>query len=211
MDTLDKIIGSGIIAIARGVYGEPLINAARALYDGGVRAFEVTFEQEGSASRTAEAVALIKSELPCDTVIGAGTVLTADQVELAHSAGASFIISPNTDRAVIERTKQLSMVSIPGAMTPTEIRYAHSCGADVVKLFPAGMLGVAYFKAVKAPLAHIPLAAVAGIDTNNIKAFKDAGAVAFGISSSLFLRDAIACGEFGRLTEAAKAFYSALS
>ena len=210
MDTLKGICSSKIIAIARGIYGDELTEASRALYAGGVRAFEVTFEQNEPLVRTADAIVRLTESLPSDAVIGAGTVLTSEQVDAAHFAGARFIISPDTDPNVIGRTKELSMVSIPGAMTPTEIVSAYSFGADIVKVFPAGVLGIEYFKAVKAPLKHIPLAAVAGVTVSNIKAFYEAGAVAFGISSSLYLRDAIKNGEYQLITQAAEAFYSAI-
>ena len=103
--------------------------------------------------------------------IGAGTVMTAEQVQAAKGAGASFIISPNVSRAVIEKTVALDMVSMPGAMTPTEIADAHDYGADLVKVFPASILGAAYVKAVRAPLEHIPLIAVGGIDSGNVAEF----------------------------------------
>lgn len=217
MDTFETIIGSEIIAIARGICGEQLIKASCALYEAGVRAFEVTFEQDTdpvrmyeNIVRTSDNIVRLYENLPKDAVIGAGTVLTVDQVCAAHSAGARFIISPNTDRTVIEKTKELGMLSIPGAMTPTEIVNAYSFGADIVKLFPAGDLGAGYFKSVRAPLKHIPLAAVAGITAQNIGSFKKAGAVAYGISSSLYKTDAINKGDYESVRLAAEAFYKAL-
>lgn len=210
MDTLDIIKSSKIIAISRGNYGERLLNAAEALRRGGVRAFEVTFEQDGDIVRTYEAVVRLAENLPSDCVVGVGTVMSQDQVEMAYRAGAKFIISPNTDPEVIAKTKQLGLVSIPGAMTPSEIAFAYSLGADIVKVFPAGVLGIEYFKAVRAPLKHIPMAAVAGIDVNNIAAFNRAGAAAFGISSSLFKKEAISKGDWHEIENAALAFYAAL-
>ncbi|MBO6060661.1 MAG: bifunctional 4-hydroxy-2-oxoglutarate aldolase/2-dehydro-3-deoxy-phosphogluconate aldolase [Clostridia bacterium] len=207
---LVNILCSRIIAISRGNYGEGLRLAALALYRGGVRAFEVTFEQGGEERLTAESIAMLRSELPEDATVGAGTVLTPEQVRAAHEAGAEFIISPNTDPDVIAETKRLNMVSIPGAMTPTEIVRAHSLGADIVKVFPAGVLGVEYFKAVRAPLERIPLAAVAGITTENIASFAKAGAKAFGISSTLFNKKLIGAGDFISIENAARGCYSAL-
>lgn len=210
MDTKERILETKIIAIARGIYGSELVFAAQALYEGGVRAFEVTFEQDKPLSVTAESIRLLLDSLPEDAVIGAGTVMSAEQALIAKEAGASFVISPNTDREVIGEAKRLSLVSIPGAMTPTEIAAAYSYGADIVKVFPAGILGVEYFKAIKAPLKHIPMAAVAAITLDNIKDFHEAGAAAFGISSSLFDKSAIKNGNFESLTNAAKEFISAV-
>ncbi len=211
MDTLGIIKESKLIAIARGLYGSKLIEASLALYRGGVRAFEVTFEQDKSIGLTTDAISRLTENLPADTVIGAGTVLSRSQVNEARNAGARFVISPNTDKAVIELTKQSGMVSIPGAMTPTEIVNAHTYGADIVKLFPAGVLGLEYFKAVRAPLAHIPLAAVAGITINNIRDFYNAGAVAFGISSTLYNKKSIAESDYNALIKTAQRFYEVLN
>lgn len=211
MDTLGIIKESKLIAIARGLYGSKLIEASLALYRGGVRAFEVTFEQDKSIGLTTDAISRLTENLPADAVIGAGTVLSRSQVDEARNAGARFVISPNTDKAVIELTKQSGMVSIPGAMTPTEIVNAHTYGADIVKLFPAGVLGLEYFKAVRAPLAHIPLAAVAGITINNIRDFYNAGAVAFGISSMLYNKKSIAESDYNALIKTAQRFYEVLN
>ena len=211
MDTLGIIKESKLIAIARGLYGSRLIEASLALYRGGVRAFEVTFEQDKSIGLTTDAISRLTENLPADAVIGAGTVLSRSQVDEARNAGARFVISPNTDKAVIELTKQSGMVSIPGAMTPTEIVNAHTYGADIVKLFPAGVLGLEYFKAVRAPLAHIPLAAVAGITINNIRDFYNAGAVAFGISSTLYNKKSIAESDYNALIKTAQRFYEVLN
>lgn len=216
MNSLEMIGNTKLIAIARGIYGSDLILSSKALYDGGVRAFEVTFVQseDPEAARknallTAESISALKNALP-GAAVGAGTVMTAEQAETAFGAGAGFIISPNTDEAVIKRTKALGMVSIPGAMTPTEIVTAYELGADIVKVFPAGVLGVEYFKAVRAPLSHIPLAAVAGITKDNIALFERAGAAAYGISSSLYIKDAIREGNFDRIRRAAEEFFLAM-
>lgn len=210
-DTLGIIKENKLIAISRGSYGEPLISAALALYRGGVRAFEVTFEHDKPSSQTAEAIASLAAALPKDAAVGAGTVLSAEDVRAAHDAGAAFIISPNTNADVIAQTKRLSMVSIPGAMTPTEIIAAYEQGADIVKLFPAGILGVEYFKAVRAPVPHIPLAAVAGITAKNIGGFAKAGAAAFGVSSTLFNKNAIQRCDFASIEEAARSMIKAMN
>lgn len=210
-DTLGFIKTNKLIAISRGSYGEPLINAALALYRGGVRVIEVTFEHDKPRKTTARAISELIAALPADAAVGAGTVLDAEDVQAACDAGASFIISPNTDADVIRQTKLLSMVSIPGAMTPTEIVSAYELGADIVKLFPAGILGVEYFNAVRAPVPHIPLAAVAGITAENIGLFARAGAAAFGVSSSLFNKKSILCGDFASIEEAARSMIKAMN
>lgn len=208
MNTLTTILNTGIVAIARGIYGDKLMLAVKAMYRAGIRAFEVTFEQGGDMNHTAEAIAMLKFELP-DAAIGAGTVLTTQQLDCAKNAGASYIVSPNTDVEIIKQTKALGLVSMPGAMTPTEIVSAVNAGADIVKLFPAGELGVGYFKAVATPLAGVRLAAVAGITLDNIASFRKAGACAFGISSGLFSKKFIDEGRFDEIERIAGEYLKA--
>jgi 2-keto-3-deoxy-6-phosphogluconate aldolase len=209
---IETILNScGIIAISRGNYGEGLIRATEALVRGGVRAVEVTFEQDRDAELTANAVRSLVDAFGDEIAVGAGTVLTRDQLRTAKQAGAKYVVSPNCDEELIAETKRLGLGSIPGAMTPTEIVRAHSAGADIVKIFPAGVLGPAYFSAVTTPLAHIRCAAVAGITPENIGAFKKAGACAFGISSTLYHKKLIAEKRFDEITLAAEKFISALN
>ena len=176
-----------IIVIVRGVEREKLIPLAEAMYQGGIRLLEITYSANGSVSdeETADRIGMLQKHFGDRMYIGAGTVLTPEQVRLTAEAGGAFIISPNTKQAVIEETKRLGLVSMPGAYTPSEIEDAHEYGADFVKLFPATSLGADYVKAVKAPLSHIRLLAVGGIDLNNIKDYLRAGACGFGMSSNI--------------------------
>ncbi len=144
-------------------------------------------------------------------MLGAGTVITPEQVQTAFDCGAQYIISPNVDAQVIKKTKELGMVSIPGAFTPSEMVTAYNAGADVVKLFPAGLLGPAYIQAVRAPLAHIPVAVVGGIDENNIATFFRAGACCAGIGSNLVNRKAVLAGEYSAITQTAQKLAEALA
>lgn len=207
--TMDLLLENGIIAIARGIYGEDLLNAVGALVDGGVRAVEVTFDQRLDGAETFNSIKRIKEVFGDELTIGAGTVLTAEQLHLAHAAGAEYIVSPNTNESIIRGTKRLGLISVPGAMTPSEIADAAFFGADIVKVFPAGSLGAEYFAAVTTPLSHIKCAAVGGVTLNNLASFKRAGACAFGISSSLFNRDLIKKGDFDSITTIASSFVCA--
>ena len=116
---------------------------------------------------------------------GAGTVVTEKQVELTYDAGGKFIISPDTYDAVIKKTRELNMVSIPGALTASEIRAAVRYGADYVKLFPVTNLGTDYVKAVKAPLSDIKMLAVGGIDENNMNEYLSVGISGFGVGTNI--------------------------
>ena len=142
--------------------------------------------------------------------IGAGTVLTEKQVKLTKDAGGKFIISPDTNRAVIEKTCSLGLVSMPGALTPSEIQSAHSFGADFVKLFPITNMGSSYVKAVKAPLSHIRLLAVGGIDEKNMSEYFKAGICGFGIGSNIVDKKLIEAGRFSEITELAQKYTAVL-
>ena len=198
-----------LIAICRGAEGDTLLSLAAAIRAGGIRFIEVTFQQEREdctelAQRSISALCGIQGVIP-----GAGTVLCAGQVRAAHEAGAKYIVSPNTDPAVIAETKRLGLISIPGALTPSEIMAAHNAGADLVKLFPAAAMGLKYFKDIRAPLSHIGLVATAGITLDNLGDYLKAGAFAAGISSPLCSKDLMGAGDFAEITRRARAFYNA--
>lgn len=195
-----------VVAIARGVTAEQAVEAARALYAGGIRFMEVTFDAAGETSdeQTGYKIAAVAAALRGKMRVGAGTVLTAEQVEITKRSGGAFVISPTVDGDVIRRTTALDMVSIPGAMTPTEALCAHNCGADFVKIFPAGDLGPAYIRAIRGPLGHIRLMAVGGVSDSNIAQFLAAGCVGAGIGGSLVSKKAIEAGDYAALTAAAE-------
>ena len=209
---IEKILSEKVIAIVRGVYGEDCLNLARALHAGGINLLEVTFDQrsEEERLRTCDTIRLLVQELGGEMAFGAGTVTSPEMVEMAKAAGAQFIISPDTDEAVIRASVAAGLVSIPGALTPTEVMQAHRAGADFVKLFPASNMGPSYFKAISAPLSHVRLLAVGGVDSGNAKDYLSAGAVGTGVSSCLFKKEWIAGGEWQRVTEAARSFTALL-
>lgn len=200
-----------IIAIARGIEADDLLRFAEAIYKGGVRLLELPFSPSApeTDAQNAGNIRLLADAFAGKMCIGAGTVLTPEQVELTASAGGCFVISPNTDKTVIERTRALGLVSVPGALTPTEIVAARNYGADLVKLFPAANFGADYVKAITAPLSHIPLLAVGGITPENIPVFREAGVCGFGIGSAIADRTLIQAGHFEKITELARRFTEA--
>lgn len=205
---IEKVLEKKLIAIARGVYDEDCVNLARALYDGGVELMEVTFDQKhpDRLSRTCETVKQLCAALGGKMMFGAGTVTSVEMVDLAYSAGARFIVSPDTNEAVIRRTRELGMVSMPGAMTPTEIMTAYACGADFVKVFPAGALGIPYVKAICAPINHIPMLAVGGVNEKNIADFLAAGLAGAGVGGNIVNKEWIKAGQFDKITELARTY-----
>ncbi len=211
MDLLKKLENTHIFAILRSVPNGRLIEVANALVNGGISTIEVTFDQRGDGFETARAIESLTDKFGDRIVVGAGTVMTRDQAKLAHGAGAKFAVSPNTNVDVIQYVKELGLFSMPGALTPTEVAYAYGCGADMVKLFPAGTMGPKYFEALRGPMPHIPLAAVGGITPSNIALFKACGALAFGISSGLCNPALIQQGRYNDITMNCFNFFKALN
>ena len=201
-----------IIAILRGVPQEKLIPLLEALYEGGIRLAEITFDAKGvtTDAQTAQYIRTANDHFQGRMLIGAGTVLTPKQVELAVAGGATFIISPNTDLDVISATVKLGAVSIPGAITPTESVTAVKAGADFVKIFPSDTLGPKYFKAICAPLSHIPFMAVGGVDHLNAKDFLAAGAVGIGVSSNIINKQMLLENDYQGITQLAKLYVEAV-
>ena len=179
MTILSQITVHKIVAILRGIQADDVLKIAGALCNGGVKIIEVTLNSPNALL----AIEQLNSTYGNKLLIGSGTVLNISDAKAAIAAGAKFLISPNVDIAVIRAAKDAGILSIPGAFTPTEIITAHNNGADIVKVFPAP--DAAYIKNILAPLNHIKLMPTGGINLTNIKAFKDAGASAFGIGSSL--------------------------
>ena len=211
-ETISAVENEKLIVIVRGVERENLIPLAEAMYRGGVRLLEITYSADGSVSdeETAARIKMLSEHFEGRMLIGAGTVLTEKQVELTYKAGGKFIISPDTNVSVIKKTGELGLVSMPGALTPTEIQTAHNAGADFVKLFPVGNFGVGYVKAVRAPLSHIKMLAVGGVDLNNIADFKKVGISGFGIGTAIVDKSLINQSDYDRITELAQQYVGAV-
>lgn len=201
-----------IIVIVRGVEKEKLMPLIDAMYEGGIRLLEITFDASGKVSdeETAGYIKMLSEAYEGKMYIGAGTVLTEKQVELVKNAGGMFIISPNTDEKVIKKTRELGMVSMPGALTPTEIQTAHLLGADFVKLFPASNFGPDYVKAVKAPLSHIKLTAVGGINENNMADYIKVGVSGFGVGTNITNKKMLSENDYDGICALAKKYVDAI-
>jgi 2-dehydro-3-deoxyphosphogluconate aldolase / (4S)-4-hydroxy-2-oxoglutarate aldolase len=176
---VDTLLNSGVVAIFRGDYGGRWLVFVDALLEGGINTMEITLNSPGALAGIRE----IKAHYGDRIVIGAGTVLSTDQVKEAYQWGAQFIVAPDTDETVIAACHIQNVPVIPGAYTPTEIKRAYRLGAAMVKLFPA--TDPAYIKAIRAPLDHIPLMATGGVSAENAADFLRAGASVLGIGSSL--------------------------
>ncbi len=205
---IDTIKKYKVIAIVRNVAPDNILETARALFDGGIRLMEVTFNQSSSTCEedTQKSIRTISENFGDKVCVGAGTVMTEKQVEAAVNAGAKYIISPNTDADVIRKTKELGAVSIPGVFSPSEITAAHKIGADFVKIFPADVLGVSYIKAVTSPISHIPILAVGGINEENLAEYMRTGICGVGVGSNLVNNKLISQGKFSELTKLAEKY-----
>ncbi|MDP4134088.1 MAG: bifunctional 4-hydroxy-2-oxoglutarate aldolase/2-dehydro-3-deoxy-phosphogluconate aldolase [Bacillota bacterium] len=207
---IESILENKIVVIVRGLDKEPLLKAADAMYEGGIRLLEITYDSTGAYpdEKTADNIMALNNRFNGKMTIGAGTVLKESQVELTKASGGRYIISPDTNEAIIKKSSELDLVSMPGAMTPTEIQAAYSYGADFVKLFPINNLGIDYVRAVMAPLAHIPIIAVGGINEDNMAEFLKAGVKGFGIGNNIVKKDLIKEGRYDEITKLAKRYTS---
>lgn len=188
------------MAIIRMKLAKKVIPVAQALVHGGITALEVTLN-------TPRALALIEelnNTLGADIIVGAGTVTSKKACLEAVKAGAQFIVTPVTETALIEVAHQYEAPVFMGAMTPTEIHQAYEAGADVIKVFPAHALGMAYFRAVAGPLPHIPLMPTGGVSLDNAEDWIKSGAQALGVGGGLLDKKAIETEDYQVLTERAR-------
>nr|WP_314571195.1 2-dehydro-3-deoxy-6-phosphogalactonate aldolase [uncultured Pseudomonas sp.] len=174
---------NGLIAILRGLRPEESVAIGEVLYDAGFRIIEVPL----NSPQPFDSIRLLRNSLPADCLIGAGTVLSAEQVQQVKAAGGQLIVMPHSDPVVLKAAKEAELYLAPGVVTPTEAFAALAAGADVLKLFPAESLTPAVVKALLAVLPKgTALVPVGGISPDNMQPFLDAGVAGFGLGSGLF-------------------------
>lgn len=206
-ESLSRILDCGVIAIIRAESADGLLAAAEAIVLGGIEAVEFTLTTPAAL----RLVAAAREQLADRALVGAGTVLNADDVRAALAAGAQFIVMPTLDRGAVETAQAVGVPVMPGAYTPTEILTAWQWGADLVKLFPASAGGPGYVKAIGGPLPQIRLVPTGGVKTANAGEYIRAGASAVAVGSKLVDRAAMAAKDFGRLTAVAQELVAAVS
>lgn len=205
--TYEAVVDSGVIAVLRGISQEDIVPVAQAIYDGGVRAIEITAD----AKRCSEMIASVGHQLDdTDAVIGAGTVLDAATARNVIEAGAKFVLAPNLNVEVIKVCNREDVVAIPGVMTPTEADRAIAAGADILKMFPASTVGPGHIGALQGPLGDVPIMPTGGVSTDNVADYFEGGAVAVGAGSALVDYDAIKAGNMARVKESAAEFVTAV-
>ncbi|HEX3000309.1 MAG TPA: bifunctional 4-hydroxy-2-oxoglutarate aldolase/2-dehydro-3-deoxy-phosphogluconate aldolase [Armatimonadota bacterium] len=196
-----------IISILRGIPAERVSEVAGALYEGGVRTIEITFNTEGAEQMIRE----VKARFGDRMIVGAGTVLDAETARTAILAGADFMLSPSLDEGMVRMCCRYGKVAVPGTFTPTEMVKAVECGAQIVKLFPASFAGPGYIRQVRGPLDHIDIMAVGGVSLDNYLDFLRAGACTVGIGSELVnVKTLGAADALCKITDTARRFTSQL-
>ena len=201
---LEQLLATQIIAIIRLSESEPIFELSQALHRGGIKAIEITM---GTPNALEEINKLTQIE---GVIPGVGSVIDVKPAEAAIEAGAQFVVTPVSKPEVIQIAHQYDKPILSGAMTPTEILQAYEWGADVVKLFPAENFGLSYFKAVKAPMPHLPIMPTGGITVENAAEWIDNGALCLGVGSSLMNKKLIAARDFEGITALARAMTEAI-
>lgn len=199
---LERVLDCGIVAVVRFSEPGPLVEVVRALADGGVTVAEVTFTVPNALDVIREA----RRQLGDRVLLGAGTVLDPETARAAILAGAEFVVAPSVNLEVIRLCRRYDKLVMPGAFTPTEVVTAWEAGADVVKVFPADVVGPAFFKALRGPLPQVKLMPTGGVDLTTAAEFLKAGAVCLGVGGQLVEPKAVAAGDFARITQLARQY-----
>jgi 2-dehydro-3-deoxyphosphogluconate aldolase / (4S)-4-hydroxy-2-oxoglutarate aldolase len=201
-EQLRQILDSGIVAVVRSPDSHLFEEVACALAEGGVSVIEITM----SVPNALDVLRQVRQALGDRVLLGAGTVLDPETARAVLLAGAEYIVTPTVNLDVIRLCQRYDKLVMPGAFTPTEILTAWEAGADIVKVFPAEVVGPAYFKAVRGPLPQIRLMPTGGVDLGTAAAFLKAGACCLGIGSQLVEPRAVAERNFDRIRDLARQY-----
>lgn len=194
-----------VIGILRGVDEAFFPDLMTAAFDAGLQAMEVTMNTAGAERIVGKNL----SRVPKGNYLGIGTVRNTDEAKRALDSGAAFIVTPNTDAGVIEYARGRNVPVIAGAFSPTEVYTAWSSGAQMVKVFPCGLLGPSYIRELRGPFDDIDLVAVGGVTLENLADYFDAGVRAVGASSALFGKTALKEKDLKKLSEHVRQFVAA--
>lgn len=203
LSVIEKYKAVAVVRLPEPDMVDPVLEA---LYEGGIRVAEITMTVPNAISLIKKAVA----KSPDDFLMGVGSVTNAEMTEKAVNAGAKYVVSPIMKKEIIDKANELGVPVMPGAFTPTEIQQAWEWGADIIKIFPADIVGMNFIKAVKAPLPHLKLMPTGGVTLTNGGEWIKAGACAVGIGSALLNKEAIKRGDFDAITNNAKILLSNL-
>src|SRR5579862_852556 len=199
---LRQVLDCGIVAVVRSPDSNQLVEVCRALADGGVSVVEITM----TVPDALDVVRQVRRALGDRLLLGAGTILDAETARAALLAGAEYLVSPTLNLDVIRLCQRYDKIVMPGAFTPTEILTAWEAGADIVKVFPADVVGPAFFKALRGPLPQIRLMPTGGVDLTTARDFLAAGVCCLGVGSQLVEPKAVAERNFDRIRELARQY-----
>jgi len=197
---IEEILKRKAVAVLRIKEPEKLKKVIEALADGGITIAEITM----TVPNAIQLIEKMSNELDKNIIVGVGSVLNQQVAEDAIKAGAKYVVSPIFKKEIIETAHKFDVPAMPGCFTPTEIQTAYESGADIIKVFPADVLGMAFFKGILAPMPHLKLMPTGGVTLTNAGEWLKAGACAVGIGSALLDKEAIQNEKYEKLTENAK-------
>ena len=195
-----EVLKQKIVAVLRIKEPEKLKKVVEAIYEGGISVIEITM----TVPNAIQLIENLSNQLGSKALFGVGSVLNGKIAEDAIKAGARYVVSPILKNEIIETAHKLNVPAMPGCFTPTEIQTAYEAGADIIKVFPADILGMAFFKGVLAPMPHLKLMPTGGVSLTNAGEWLKAGACAVGIGSALLDKESIQKEQYDKLTENAK-------
>jgi 2-dehydro-3-deoxyphosphogluconate aldolase/(4S)-4-hydroxy-2-oxoglutarate aldolase len=199
---LQQVLDCGIVAVVRAPDGQQLVDVCQALADGGVTVVEITM----TVPDALDVIRQVRRSLGERVLLGAGTILDPETARAALLAGAEYLVSPTLNLDVIRLCQRYNKLVMPGAFSPTEVLTAWEAGADIVKVFPADVLGPVYFKALRGPLPQIRIMPTGGVDLTTAADFLRSGACCLGIGSQLVEPRAIADRNFDRIRDLARQY-----
>src|SRR5438105_6499533 len=199
---LKQVLDCGIVAVVRSPDGSQLVEVCRALADGGVTVIEITM----TVPNALDVVRQARQAMGDRVLLGAGTILDPETARAALLAGAEYLVAPTVNLDVIRLCQRYDKLVMPGAFTPTEVLTAWEAGADIIKVFPADVVGPAFFKAMRGPLPQVRLMPTGGVDLNTALDFLKAGACCLGVGGQLVEPKAVAERNFDRIRDLAKQY-----
>lgn len=199
---LQRVLDCGIVAVVRSPDSSRLVEVCKALADGGVSVVEITM----TVPDALDVVRAARRALGDRVLLGAGTILDPETARAALLAGAEYLVAPTVNLDVIRLCQRYNKLVMPGAFTPTEILTAWEAGADIVKVFPAEVVGPAFFKAIRGPLPQVRLMPTGGVDLTTAAQFLQAGACCLGVGSQMVDPKLVAAGDFATLRDLARQY-----
>jgi 2-dehydro-3-deoxyphosphogluconate aldolase/(4S)-4-hydroxy-2-oxoglutarate aldolase len=202
VEMLEKVKQLGLLAVIRGPSAELTVKMVEALVAGGVLGIEITY----STPNAEEVVRTLSKMFGSRIVLGMGTLTRPEQTLSAKDAGANYLVSPVCEPTLIKSMVDSGLLTMAGALTPTEVLQAYNLGSDVVKIFPGSLGGPAYIKALKGPFPYIPMMPTGGVSASNVAEWFATGVVAVGAGSELCPPQLAKDGKFDEITRRAAEF-----